>query len=99
MEGNYLVSPPPDVVEQGIHAVKQYLCEKINGMHDKSPKKKSWFGKLARCSTFSGADIPTDDREGFSVPSNRTIDAIASPRFIGMLSPRRLLSPETYFSK
>lgn len=38
VEVNRLVSPPPEVVEQGIHAVKQYLCEKINGMHDKSPK-------------------------------------------------------------
>lgn len=97
VEGNRLVSPPPEVVEQGIKAVKQYLCEKINGMHDKSPKKKSWFGKLARCSTFSGANIPRDD--DFGVPSNRTIDAIASPRFMGMISPRRLLSPKTYFSK
>lgn len=99
VEGNPLISPPTDVVERGIHAVKQYLCEKINGMHDKSPKKKSWFGKLARCSTFSGANIPRDDREDFGVPSNRTIDAIASPRFMGMLSPRRLFSPKTYFSK
>lgn len=99
VEGNPLVSPPMDVIEQGLHMVKQYLCDKINGMHKTSPKKNSWFGKLAKCGTFSGANLPIDDREGYIMPSYRPIDGLASPRYMGMFSPRRLFSPKSYFSR
>lgn len=101
VEGNPLVSPPAEVFELGLHMVKEYLCSKINGTHKSSPKKNSsWFGKLAKCGTFSGANVPTDDhREGFIMPSYRTIDGLASPRYMGMFSPRRLFSPKTYFSR
>lgn len=101
VEGNPLVSPPVDVIEQGLHSLKQYLCEKMNGMHENSPKKRSsWFGKLAKCGTFSGGNIPRDhNREGYLMPNYRSIDGLASPRYMGMFSPRRLFSPKTYFTR
>ncbi|PIN16582.1 Ras suppressor protein (contains leucine-rich repeats) [Handroanthus impetiginosus] len=101
VEGNPLVSPPMDVIEQGLHVAKEYLCDKINGKQQTSPKKKSWFGKLAKCGTFSGANVPVDrdGREGYIMPSYRPIDGLASPRYMGMFSPRRLFSPKTYFSR
>ncbi|KAK6131658.1 hypothetical protein DH2020_034672 [Rehmannia glutinosa] len=99
VEGNPLVSPPMEVIEQGVDMVKEYLCGKINGTHKRSPKKNSWFGKLAKCGTFNGANLPIDDREGYIMPSYRTIDGLASPRYMGMFSPRRLFSPKSYFSR
>ncbi|KAL2554098.1 Plant intracellular Ras-group-related LRR protein 6 [Forsythia ovata] len=100
VEGNPLVSPPMDVIEQGLLMVKEYLCDKMNGSHKNSPKKKSWFGKLAKCSTFSGANIPLDDRsEGYIMQNYRSIDGLASPRYMGMFSPKRLFSPKSYFSR
>lgn len=97
VEGNPLVSPPVDVMEQGLHVVKQYLCEKINGKHN-SPKKRSWFGKLARCSTFNGPHIRREDRDEYDILNDRSYDGLGS-RSPGMFSPRRLLSPRTYFSR
>ncbi|KAL2481809.1 Plant intracellular Ras-group-related LRR protein 6 [Abeliophyllum distichum] len=99
VEGNPLVSPPLELFEQGLHMVKEYLCDKINGSRKSSPKKNSWFGKLARCSTFNGANIPYDDREGYIMPNYRSIEGLASPRYMGMFSPKRLFSPKSYFSK
>ncbi|KAL8483822.1 hypothetical protein ACS0TY_026491 [Phlomoides rotata] len=102
VEGNPLVSPPMEVMEQGIHVVKQYLCDKINGVHKPTPKKNSWFGKLAKCGTFSGASsVPAGDdhRQGYIMPSYKSIDAMTSPRYMGMFSPRRLFSPKSYFSR
>ncbi|XP_022868203.1 plant intracellular Ras-group-related LRR protein 6-like [Olea europaea var. sylvestris] len=99
VEGNPLVSPPLELFEQELHVVKEYLCDKINGPQKNSPKKKSWFGKLARCYTFNGANIPYDDREGFAMPNYKTIDGLSSPSYMGMFSPRRLFSPKTYFSR
>ncbi|XP_055960498.1 plant intracellular Ras-group-related LRR protein 6-like isoform X2 [Mercurialis annua] len=111
VEGNPLVSPPMEVVEHGLHAVKEYLSEKMNGGHKSPPKKKSWVGKLVRYSTFNGSmrnnnnqnidgngggNSPT--RDGFAMPEYQTIDALASPRYVGMFSPRRLLSPRNIFS-
>ncbi|XP_027066010.1 plant intracellular Ras-group-related LRR protein 6-like [Coffea arabica] len=98
-EGNPLVSPPMDVMEQGLHVVKGYLCEKINGMHNNSPKKTSWFGKLARCSTFNGANMPREDGDNYIMHNERSIDSLSSPKYLGMFSPRRLLSPRSYFSR
>ncbi|KAL3825634.1 hypothetical protein ACJIZ3_021663 [Penstemon smallii] len=101
VEGNPLVSPPMEVMEQGLLMVKEYLCDKINGTSKVSPKKKSWLGKLAKCSTFNGANMPRDhDRDSFDVPSySRSIDGLASPRYMGMFSPRRLFSPKSYFTR
>lgn len=94
VEGNPLVSPPVEVMEQGLHMVKQYLCDRINGTRRASPKKNSssWFGKLARCTTFNAT---VGDRQGFIMP----IDGLASPRYMGMFSPRRIFSPKSYFSR
>lgn len=104
VEGNPLTSPPMDVVEQGLYAVKTYLSEKMNADH-KSPKKgKSWVGKLVKYATFngntrSGAGLAHKEREGFIMPEYRSIDGLASPRYMGMFSPRRLFSPRTYFNR
>ncbi|KAF2317238.1 hypothetical protein GH714_018943 [Hevea brasiliensis] len=54
VDGNPLVSPPMEVVEQGLHAVKEYLSEKMNASHQTS-KKKSWVGKLVKYGTFNGS--------------------------------------------
>ncbi|KZV26789.1 plant intracell Ras-group-related LRR protein 6-like [Dorcoceras hygrometricum] len=98
--GNPLVSPPMDVMEQGVQAVKEYLCGKINGTHKSSSKKSSWLGKLARCGTFSGRNIPADDREEYMMASySKSFDGSASPGYWTMLSPRRLFSsPKSHFS-
>lgn len=99
VEGNPLVSPPVEVMEQGLHMVKQYLCDRINGTRRASPKKNSssWFGKLARCTTFNAT---VGDRQGFIMPTYRgPIDGLASPRYMGMFSPRRIFSPKSYFSR
>ncbi|KZV49907.1 plant intracell Ras-group-related LRR protein 6, partial [Dorcoceras hygrometricum] len=99
VEGNPLVSPPIEVFEQGLHVVKQYLCDKINGSGKTSPKKHGWFRKLGKCTTFSGVNVGVVDRQGYIMPNYRTIDGLASPRYMGMFSPRRLFSPKSYFSR
>lgn len=106
VEGNPLSSPPMEVVEQGLHSVREYLSEKMNAGH-KSPiqKKKSWVGKLVKYATFNGNSrraVNLDEnhnREGFIMPEYRSIDGLASPRYMGMFSPRRLFSPKTYFTR
>ncbi|KAK6941319.1 Leucine-rich repeat [Dillenia turbinata] len=113
VEGNPLISPPMDVVEQGLHAVKEYMSRRMNGSshkngNDNSPRKKTWIGKLVKYKTFNGHMTPNhrhhdhhdEEREGFVVPEyHRPIDGLASPRHLGMFSPRRLLSPKTYFTR
>lgn len=107
VEGNPLVSPPMEVVEQGIHAVKGYLSEKMNSGNQGTQQKKSWFGKLTRFGTFNGTTATNnysngnrhEDREGFNMSDYRSIDGLTSPRYMGMFSPRRLFSPRTYFSR
>ncbi|XP_021891484.1 plant intracellular Ras-group-related LRR protein 6-like [Carica papaya] len=105
VEGNPLVSPPPEVIEQSLHAVKEYLSEKMNnpGSHSKHKKKTNWVGKLVRYGTFNGIGNSnkggnSEDRAGFVMADYRSIDGLASPRFTGMFSPRRLFSPRTYFN-
>ncbi|TKY54510.1 Plant intracellular Ras-group-related LRR protein 6 [Spatholobus suberectus] len=100
VEGNPLASPPPDVVEQGLHAVKEYLCHKMNAGHRSPTKKKSWVGRLVKYGTFNGHTRggAREEREAFIVPDYRPIDGLASPRYMGMFSPRRLFSPRNYFT-
>ncbi|KAJ1400647.1 Leucine-rich repeat [Sesbania bispinosa] len=101
VEGNPLTSPPPEVVEQGLHAVKEYLGQKMNAGHQSPTKKKSsWVGRLVKYGTFNGhmRSGPREEREAFIVPEYRPIDALASPRYMGMFSPRRLFSPRNYFT-
>lgn len=95
VEGNPLVSPPHEVVERGVQAVKEYMSEKMSGGHQDSPKKRSWIGKLKKYGTFNGINKMTPEREGYLMPSYRTIDGLASPRYMGMFSPRRLFSPKS----
>ena len=91
--------PPPEVVEQGLHVVKEYLSEKMNGAHQDSPKKRSWIGKLKRYSTFGVNRSGQDERIGYLNSSTyQTIDGLASPRYMGMFSPKRIFSPKKYFT-
>lgn len=103
VEGNPLVSPPIEVMEQNLQVVREYLTQKMNGGSPRSPsKKKSWgFGKLVKYGTFNGGSRSwnREEREGLIMPEYRAIDSLASPRYSGMFSPRRLFSPRTYFSR
>lgn len=107
VEGNPLVSPPMEVVEQGLYKVKEYLSEKMSGAHKNSPKKKSWIGKLKKYRTFNGAHNVRvnvhhhhdQERQGFIHADYRQIETLASPRYAGMFSPRRLFSPKNYFTR
>ncbi|CAA0818749.1 Plant intracellular Ras-group-related LRR protein 6 [Striga hermonthica] len=99
VEGNPLVSPPAEVVGRGLDAVKGYLCDKINGRL--TTKRKSWLGKLTKCGTF-GSIVnmrAVDEREAYIMPSYRSVDGLASPRYAGMFSPKRIFSPKSYFSR
>lgn len=112
VDGNPLVSPPMEVFEQGLHAVKEYMSERINNSGTRqrsSPKSKrsSWVGKLVRYGTFNGRSTRSPSTnvhrnsqgESFIMPEYRTIDGLASPRYMGMFSPRRLFSPRNYFTR
>ncbi|XP_022731842.1 plant intracellular Ras-group-related LRR protein 6-like [Durio zibethinus] len=102
VEGNPLVSPPMEMFEQSLHAVKEYLREKMNARHKSPQKKKSWVGKLVKYGTFSGhmmRGAGLGERERFIMSEYRSIDGLASPRYMGMFSPRRLFSPRTYFTR
>ncbi|KAK8486163.1 hypothetical protein V6N11_019986 [Hibiscus sabdariffa] len=99
VEGNLLVSPPAEVFEQGLHAVKEYLGEKMNSPQ----KKRSWVGKLVKYGTLNGnmmrGGSGHGERQGFIISEYRSIDGLASPRYSGMFSPRRFFSPGRYFTR
>ncbi|EEF44129.1 plant intracellular Ras-group-related LRR protein 6 [Ricinus communis] len=103
VEGNPLVSPPMEVVEQGLHTVKEYLSEKMNAGHKSPQKKKSWVGKLVKYGTFNGStrnqinSTNNEERKAFIMSEYRSIDGLASPSYMGMFSPRRLFSPKNIF--
>ncbi|KAG8501905.1 hypothetical protein CXB51_004641 [Gossypium anomalum] len=88
VEGNPVVSPPMEVFEQSLQAVKEYLCEKMKAGQS-PPKKQSWVGKLVKCGTFNGnIGGRRGEREGFIMISEyRSIEGLASPRYMGLLSP------------
>uniref|UniRef100_A0A1J3IUD5 Plant intracellular Ras-group-related LRR protein 7 n=1 Tax=Noccaea caerulescens TaxID=107243 RepID=A0A1J3IUD5_NOCCA len=102
-EGNPLVSPPIDVVEQSLQAVREYLSQKMNGrLVNTAAKKTSWgFRKLVKYGTFNGRSRAwsREEREGLIMPEYRPIDILASTRFPAMCSPRRIFSPRTYLSR
>ncbi|XP_073003209.1 plant intracellular Ras-group-related LRR protein 1-like [Typha latifolia] len=99
-EGNPLVCPPMDVVEQSVEAVRDYLSARMNGTAPSlTSKKNSWFGKLAKCGTFTSGMISSnvgikDGHEGLLMSDYRSINGLASPRNLSMFSPRRLFSPK-----
>ncbi|CAN0880072.1 Plant intracellular Ras-group-related LRR protein 6 [Linum grandiflorum] len=111
VEGNPLASPLAEVVEHGVHAVKEYLAGRKmmmmngggggGGGEDVGYRKKrsSWVGKLVKCGTFSGGNVRSEEREGFiDVAANyRSIDALASPRHVAVFSPRRMFSHRNVF--
>ncbi|WOH01240.1 hypothetical protein DCAR_0520622 [Daucus carota subsp. sativus] len=96
VEGNPLVSPPTEVVEQGLEKVQVYLTQMINGQH-KNSVRKSWGAKFKRYSTFSRANVHGNinyqKQEGYIIPSYNRIE------FMGMFSPMRLFSPKSYFTR
>ncbi|CAI9293724.1 unnamed protein product [Lactuca saligna] len=101
VEGNPLVCPPPEVVELGLDKIKQYLSEKMNGAHQHSSKKRSWFVKLKKYGTFNSSRMTQVEREGYMTPGYRTIDGLPSLRSMdmGMFSPLRIFSPKNYFTR
>ncbi|XP_078443941.1 plant intracellular Ras-group-related LRR protein 1-like [Wolffia australiana] len=96
-QGNPFVSPPVDVVQQSVDTVRQYLTERMNGRFPPG-KKRSWLGRFVKCGTFSHtmvvSDVSIQDDEELFLPQYRTIDGTASPRYLNLLSPRRLFSPK-----
>lgn len=104
VEGNPLVSPPIEVVEHGVHMVKEYLSEKMNSGHRSSIKKKSWVGKLVKYGTLNGSlrnhNYSSEETEGFIMSEYRSIDGLTSPRYTGMFSPRhRFFSHKRIFTR
>ncbi|CAL9047726.1 plant intracellular Ras-group-related LRR protein 1-like [Musa acuminata AAA Group] len=99
VEGNPLVCPPTDVVEQGIDVTREYLSARMNGSETgPSSSKHSWIKNLVKCGTFSGRMMSSnisvrDEKDGLLMSDYRSIDGLASPRYVGIFSPRRLFSP------
>ncbi|KAG8066145.1 hypothetical protein GUJ93_ZPchr0004g38232 [Zizania palustris] len=96
--GNPLVSPPMDVVDQSLDTMRAYLTTRMNAADDK--KKKAWLPrKLVKYSTFTarmmtpGRTRLHDNTEGLLMSDYRSLNGFASPRFLTLLSPRRLFSP------
>ncbi|KAK2449410.1 plant intracellular Ras-group-related LRR protein [Trifolium repens] len=92
VEGNPLISPPPEVVEQGLHVVKEYMCDKMNTSHH-IPTKKRWW--MVKCGTFNGhmKSGKRPEHKGFSMLQYQPMNGLASPGFMGRFSPLRLFSP------
>ncbi|XP_078170727.1 plant intracellular ras group-related LRR 6 [Carex rostrata] len=97
-EGNPLVCPPRDVMEQSIQVIREYLAARINETGNGSKRRgNSWFGRLVKCTTFNSGMTQNDSRirhsyDGLLMSHYRSIDGLTSPRHftLGMLSPRRL---------
>lgn len=94
VEGNPLISPPQEVVEQGLHVVKEYMCNKMNSSHH-IPTKKRWW--MVKCGTFNGEMKRSEDK-GFHKLHYQPMNGLASPGFMGRLSPLRLFSPRRSLS-
>ncbi|CAJ1975834.1 unnamed protein product [Sphenostylis stenocarpa] len=90
VEGNPLVCPPMEVVEQGLHVVMEFMQHKINSS-DQHPttKKRWWMVKMVKCGVRSGK---RREHEGYNMLKQQRMNGFASPGFMGMLSPLRLFS-------
>ncbi|KAF8077229.1 hypothetical protein N665_1054s0006 [Sinapis alba] len=107
IEGNPLVSPPFEVVEQGLVAVKQYMSEKMTESYKGTPMKKNLrgIGKMVKYKANHGLSSTPGRRTGgnrhgegsIKVSDYRQIDGIASPRHVSLFNPRRFLSPLSAF--
>ncbi|KAL5699631.1 Plant intracellular Ras-group-related LRR protein 6 [Ranunculus cassubicifolius] len=97
VEGNPLISPPMDVMEQSLNAVKEYLLGRMNGT-TKGPVKKTWLKRIVKWGTFNGHDRKQKqvDKDGFTMPEYRSLDGLATPGYMGIFSPRRVFSPRRY---
>lgn len=100
VEGNPLVSPPMEVVEQGLHVVKEFMCHKMNSEH-KIPTKRSWIRKLVKLGTFNGYERrgKRSEHKGIDMLQYQPINGLATPGFLGKFSPLRLFSPRRSFSR
>uniref|UniRef100_A0A0D9W935 Uncharacterized protein n=2 Tax=Leersia perrieri TaxID=77586 RepID=A0A0D9W935_9ORYZ len=83
--GNLLVSPPMDVVEQSLDAMRAYLTARMNAGDGKTRKKNGWIPKLVKYSTFTARMTPGRTRvhentEGLLMSDYRSLNGIASPR-------------------
>lgn len=97
VEGNPLVSPTMEVVNQGLGAVRMYLSEKMNNGH-RSPesskkKKKTWIRKLIKYGSFNGGcnSYRQHDHDGIFEKSK----SYSSSSYSGVFSPWRIFSPKS----
>ncbi|KAL2340488.1 hypothetical protein Fmac_008428 [Flemingia macrophylla] len=100
VEGNPLTCPPVEVVEQGLHVVMEYMHHKINSSHETTAKKRWWMGKMVKCGTFNKQTKSRNRRPehvGYNMLKHQNINGLASPGFMGMLSPLRFFSPRRSF--
>jgi len=101
VEGNPLVCPSMEVVEQGLHVVMEYMQHKMNSSDQQPAKKKWWMMKMVKCGTFNkqGRGGKRPQHEGYNMLKHQKINGLASPGFMGMLSPLRFFSsPRHSFS-
>ncbi|KAI3929195.1 hypothetical protein MKX01_006431 [Papaver californicum] len=105
VEGNPLVYPRIEIMEQNLDIVKEYLSERTNKSPKTPTKNKLWLNRFAKWASFNGrgsSNMPRDEmREGFIMPEYRSIDGFSTPKntSTGMFSPHRIFSPRHYFSK
>ncbi|OIW20475.1 hypothetical protein TanjilG_11878 [Lupinus angustifolius] len=97
VEGNPLISPPLEVVEQGLHVVKEYLCEKINSSHESKHKNMSWVRKLVKCEKFNGymrsKKQPQHEDDDFNLHQYHTASRLSTQSLVlGVFSPKRFFS-------
>ncbi|XP_047160899.1 plant intracellular Ras-group-related LRR protein 6-like [Vigna umbellata] len=94
VEGNPLVCPSVEVVEQGLHVVMEFMQHKMNSSDQRPAKKRWWMMKMVKCGTFGkqvrGGKRP--EHEGYNMLKHQKINGLASPGFMGMLSPLRFFS-------
>ncbi|KAI3841339.1 hypothetical protein MKW98_007820 [Papaver atlanticum] len=106
VEGNPLVYPRVEIMEQKLDTIKEYLSERMNRSPKTPTKNKIWLTKFTKWASFNGrgsSNVPRDEmRESFIMaPEYRSTDGFSTPKntSTGLFSPRRIFSPRHYFSK
>lgn len=99
VEGNPLVVPPPQVVDRGLDAIKEYMADWLEAcLGGTNGGQESWLrriasGKWVRCGT------PTSDVLGGGLSRRQLgrgdgdFSSISTPRRRAFLSPLRLFAP------